>query len=365
MSQRSRTGLFHVGYLQVSEALNRFFSIVFSLALLVFAAPLMLLIALVILAVDGLPVFYSGVRLGKDKRLFRMYKFRTLVPAAQGLIGGEVFTTQLSSNRDLLTRTGSFLRDTRLDELPQFLNVLRGDMDILGPRPERPEVYEKLCRNIRGYDRRFTVKPGLIGYSQIFTPHSTPKRIRHLVDNKFLTLRHRYSLEVFVVSAALLMLTVRLFRALFAVVRRNAANLFRGRSEKRALPRLEPKNTLVRFGPAGDAPGAALPGEAVLKDINEEALLLYSATPVGDGPLSLRITAPIVNWHGHEVLKTAYCTGRKLYQSSGGPGPYPNRCVIRYTPDTPRNGYIVHQYLLGGSIAHVGRGNRQLRPAPA
>lgn len=337
-----------VGYHRASGAVNRLFVIVFSSVLLVCALPIMLLTALVVLLLDGRPLFYSGVRLGKNKVPFRMYKFRTLVTDAQQRIGPELFTSRLSSNRELLTRSGQFLRDTRLDEIPQIFNVLKGDMDILGPRPERPEIYEKYCRQIKGYDRRFAVKPGLIGYSQIFTPHSAPKRMRYLVDNKFLIYRHRYSIELVLVLAATALLFVRVLQKLFVAVRDTLNNLVHRRREKRILVRHQPRGAVVRLTPAASGEGGAV--EGVLKDINEEALLALTPAAVGSGPLSIRITATARNWHGVVVRKTAFCTGEVMSRGFSGDERLPFRCVVRYRPATPRNAYIVHQYLLESSI---------------
>ena len=146
-----------------------------SLALIIVAFPAFLLIALLITLQDRGPVFYRGIRLGRHKEPFYMYKFRTMVPDAERMIGAEIFSRSLESGTNILTWSGRFLRETRLDELPQLFNTLKGDMDLLGPRPLRPAVYEKFCSRIKGFDRRFDVRPGLFGFSQLFTPHSSPK----------------------------------------------------------------------------------------------------------------------------------------------------------------------------------------------
>ena len=103
-----------------------------------------------------------------------MYKFRTLPVGAQKKIGSKL----LSFRHCKLPFFSKFLRDTRLDELPQLFNIMKGEMDFLGPRPLRPEIYDHMCKGITNYDLRFNVRPGLVGYSQLFTPHSSPKRIR-------------------------------------------------------------------------------------------------------------------------------------------------------------------------------------------
>ncbi len=340
-----------VGYRHASEAFNRFFVILFSSVLLLCALPILLLTALSILVLDGRPLFYSGVRLGRNKVPFRMYKFRTLVVDAQPRIGAELFTPSLSSNRELLTRSGKFLRDTRLDEIPQLFNVLRGDMDILGPRPERPEIYEKFCRQIKGYDRRFSVLPGLIGYSQIFTPHSAPKRLRYLVDNKFLVFRHRYSIEFVLVVAATVMLFIRFLHKLFVAAGGTLNNLLHRRREKRILYRNRPKDAVVHLTRAD-----GIPVEGILKDINEEALLVLAPAAVGTGTLQLQLVTATRNWYGFMVRKTAYGTGEIIHEARSEAGWFPYRYVIRYHPATPRNAYIIHQYFLDSSILSARRG---------
>ena len=184
---------FKTGYLAGPPAKSIFFNCLSSFAaffLMVLALPLFILVALVLKIKDGGPIIYSGVRLGLNKEQFTMFKFRTLPVNAQQIIGGDLLS---GKHRTMVSPLTKFLRDTRLDELPQLFNVLKGDMVFIGPRPVRPEVYEERCKHIKNYDRRFQVKPGLIGYSQLFTPHSSPKRLRSLIDNKYLT-RKRFFL---------------------------------------------------------------------------------------------------------------------------------------------------------------------------
>ncbi|NOT28893.1 MAG: sugar transferase, partial [Planctomycetes bacterium] len=150
-----------------------------ALVLLLLALPMLGLLALFVLAADGWPAFYSGERLGRGRRPFTLYKLRTLKRGAEKVVGGGL----LGHKQELVIRGGTFLRDTRLDELPQLWNVVCGDMALLGPRPERAEVYRAQCAAIPGYARRFDVRPGLIGVSQLFTPHATDKRYRTLLDN--------------------------------------------------------------------------------------------------------------------------------------------------------------------------------------
>jgi exopolysaccharide biosynthesis polyprenyl glycosylphosphotransferase len=119
--------------------------------------------ALATLLNSGLPILYAQTRLGLAGRLFVIYKFRTMRQDAEG--DGEVRTTLEQDPR--VTRVGGFLRRTRLDELPQFWNVLRGEMSLVGPRAERPELIASYQKQIPFYRSRFLVKPGLTGWAQI------------------------------------------------------------------------------------------------------------------------------------------------------------------------------------------------------
>jgi exopolysaccharide biosynthesis polyprenyl glycosylphosphotransferase len=120
-------------------------------------------LSLAILLDSGWPIFYSQPRLGKGGLVFKIYKYRTMRQDAEA--DGEAKTTLENDPR--VTRMGSFMRKTRLDELPQFWNVLRGDMSLVGPRAERPELVAAYQKQVPFYRARLLVKPGLTGWAQI------------------------------------------------------------------------------------------------------------------------------------------------------------------------------------------------------
>jgi lipopolysaccharide/colanic/teichoic acid biosynthesis glycosyltransferase len=194
-----------------SSLLDRVFNIVGSLILLVASSPLFVVIPLLIKLDDPRgPVLYRGRRLGRGKEPFTIFKFRSLKTDAAAALGNDL----VGQGHNVETRIGAFLRDTRLDELPQLFNVLRGDMNLVGPRPERQEIYQQHCEAIPGYDLRFSVRPGMIGYSQVFTPHRTYKRLRSLVDYRFTIKNHSTAKDAQLLISALVILSGRLLRRL-------------------------------------------------------------------------------------------------------------------------------------------------------
>jgi len=145
------------------EMTKRILDVLGSLVGLAILAILTPFIALATIFDSGLPVFYSQERLGKGGSVFHIYKFRTMRQDAE--LDGKPRLAQKHDPR--ITRVGSFLRVTRLDELPQFWNVLRGDMSLVGPRAERPELVAEFQKQIPFYRARLLVKPGLTGWAQV------------------------------------------------------------------------------------------------------------------------------------------------------------------------------------------------------
>jgi sugar transferase (PEP-CTERM system associated) len=154
-------------YSQFRNVGKRVFDVVVCLLLLILAWPLMVFAVLAVFLETGMPIIYRQTRTGLNGRPFSIYKFRSMTKDAEK--GGKAVWA--SANDARVTKIGSFMRNTRIDELPQIFNVLRGEMSFIGPRPERPEFVERLKETLPHYDFRHRVKPGLMGWAQLNYPY--------------------------------------------------------------------------------------------------------------------------------------------------------------------------------------------------
>lgn len=149
--------------------MKRLFDIICSLLALVILSPVFAIIALVIVSDDGPPVIFRQNRVGKDEKLFKIFKFRTMKKGTRN-----ASTHDLVESDSVVTRPGKVLRKLSLDELPQLVNILKGDMSFVGPRPLIPEETE--IRELRRARNVYSVRPGVTGWSQV--------NGRDLVDNE-------------------------------------------------------------------------------------------------------------------------------------------------------------------------------------
>lgn len=159
--------LIGLNQIPLEQIRNRFFKrvedIVVALFGLIILSPLLVFIALIVKYSSRGPVFYKQERVGLDKKPFTIYKFRTMRTDAETSTG----PVWAQKKDDRTTRSGRFLRKTSLDELPQLFNVLKGDMSIVGPRPERPHFVKQFKEEVNGYMQRHYVKTGITGWAQV------------------------------------------------------------------------------------------------------------------------------------------------------------------------------------------------------
>lgn len=178
MSAAKPMHLFHLPILRVTRYnpqpeyvfIKRLFDIVASGLVLLILSPLMLLIALAIKLTDGGPVFYKQCRLTKNGKAFMVHKFRSMRVDAES---DGVARLSTGDKDDRITPVGRFIRKVRLDELPQLLDILRGDMSVVGPRPERPEIAAEYMEELPEFALRLQAKAGLTGYAQVYGKYNT------------------------------------------------------------------------------------------------------------------------------------------------------------------------------------------------
>ena len=177
----------------ITVRLKRLSDIIGALTLAFISLPVVVLTALTIKLTSKGPIFFTQTRVGMNGDDFTIYKFRTMTVDAESM-GAQ----WASKNDDRITPLGHFFRKTRIDELPQIWNILKGDMSIVGPRPERPEFTEELAKDIPYYDLRHVIKPGLTGWAQVNYPYgaSTEDALRKLQFDLYYIKNHSIILDL-------------------------------------------------------------------------------------------------------------------------------------------------------------------------
>ncbi|MGE9976688.1 exopolysaccharide biosynthesis polyprenyl glycosylphosphotransferase [Coprococcus catus] len=164
--------------------IKRTIDILFSGMGLVILSPMILIVAACIKLYDGGPVFYKQIRLTKGHKEFEIYKFRSMIVDAEK--NGARLAAQ---NDNRITPIGKVIRATRVDELPQLINILKGDMTLVGPRPERPEIEDLYLKEIPEFGMRLKVKAGLTGYAQVFGKYNTSPEDKLKLDLLYINQR--------------------------------------------------------------------------------------------------------------------------------------------------------------------------------
>lgn len=159
----------NLGMSTTQLAIKRIMDIFIALIGIILTSPIMLVTAMAIKGYDGGPVFYRQVRCTKDKKEFKIYKFRSMKVDSEK----DGVARLATENDDRITPVGKIIRAVRIDEIPQFFNILKGDMSFVGPRPERPEIIAEYEKIIPEFAYRTRVKAGLTGYAQVYGKYNT------------------------------------------------------------------------------------------------------------------------------------------------------------------------------------------------
>lgn len=188
------------GLTPAQRVAKRCMDIVLSAIALLITSPAFLVVAISIKLEDGGPVFYKQKRLTRNGREFEILKFRSMIVDAEKYAGAVLAT----EDDPRITKTGKVIRATRLDELPQLLNILKGDMSIVGPRPERKAIADEYCKDIPEFAYRLKVRGGLTGYAQIYGKYNTSAYDKLRLDLMYI---ENYS---FLLDIKLIILTMRI-----------------------------------------------------------------------------------------------------------------------------------------------------------
>lgn len=188
----------------LSRLVKRTFDLLFSTIGLIVALPLGFVVSVAILVTSGGPIFYSQERIGLGGRRFRLIKFRTMVPDAEG--SAEEILAEPDDPR--VTRLGGFLRRFRLDEIPQFVSVFKGDMSFVGPRPERPGFVKHFSATLPGYSERHKVKPGVTGLAQVRGYYDTAAENKLRYDLAYIY-NYSFSLDLLIILETIKVVLVR------------------------------------------------------------------------------------------------------------------------------------------------------------
>lgn len=183
---------------KIQRTIKRMIDIIVSLIVLIPFFPIWILIAVMIKLTSEGPVFFLQDRPGLHKKIFKVYKFRTMKPGSEKMIKGK----EVMLDDDRITSIGRILRRTKLDEIPQVLNVLKGEMSLVGPRPERIDSLEDYTDEI---SKRLNVRPGMTGLAQVS-------------GNIFLSLENRYKLDVYYVENFSLWLDLKIILRTVGVI---------------------------------------------------------------------------------------------------------------------------------------------------
>ncbi len=187
------------------QKIKRAIDLIVSTLILIITSPVLIFVSIAIKLESKGPVFYKQIRVGKDGKEFKVYKFRSMYEDAEKH-SGPVWSQK---NDPRITKVGRFIRTVRLDEVPQFINVFQGHMSLVGPRPERPFFVEKLSHEIPLYKRRLKVRPGITGWAQV----------KHKYDENIEDVKKKLHYDLYYIENISLRMDFKiLFRTIFVVL---------------------------------------------------------------------------------------------------------------------------------------------------
>jgi len=311
------------GFIPRNETFHRIYNLTLSGGLFLFILPLFLIIATALLVTQGRSIFYFGPRLGRNRKLFHVIKFRTLDnEKAKVITKGGV----LPPGTGIETPLGGFLRDTRLDELPQLLNVIFGDMNLCGPRPVRPEIAAIYRCEVPNYDDRFAVKPGLVGHTQAYMNHGVSKVIRGRYNALLVRSPVNYAREIAMIALVGLCVLTRGGSTTFRSLRNRIARSASAADVERA------KTFALTFTPEAETLTGEVAALAVVA-VDDSTLWLRDgpSTPQAlSGRLEIRLPDGQLRW--------ARVALDPLVQRDG--------IAFRYRPLSDFSYHIISRYLL-------------------
>ncbi|WP_165820354.1 sugar transferase [Microvirga sp. KLBC 81] len=333
------------GYQTNNETLHRAWNLFLGLSIALFCLPFLVIVAVLVYVDSGGPIIYRGARLGRNRVPFFLYKFRTLKPEAAEVTKNQV----LPAGSGLETRIGRVLRETRLDEIPQLWNIIRGDMNLFGPRPVRAEIAQIYAQQIKHYDQRFLVKPGIVGHTQVFMPHGASKRIRARYNNILVKRPVNPVKEIlflaFVGSTALMKLALVFARALAAIPARRT-----------------PSEEQIGFHPQ-TFPGISIElcdrhnkviARGAVTAISEESISFVTDLPVTEQSLAIRLRRNIRDGKARRAACIAHIRSHLIdgRQSAHAPSePSPPAYVATYKTNSDFQKYLIDTYFTKSRFA--------------
>lgn len=338
------------GYRVTNEPLYRLWNLTLLAVIGSTALPVVVAIYVMLCLTQRSPIFYKGIRLGRDRKPFIIYKFRTLATCAER----QTQACVLPPHSGLETRMGKFLRVSRLDELPQLFNVLRGDMNFFGPRPVRRVIARKAQRTIAYYHRRFSVKPGLVGYAQLYMTHRTPKALRARLNAHFCRRKACFWKEPLIMALTVWglarkgveMLLKQSHRRIIAMVRRHrdASAAFAYADLDRIVSHLAMRKTSLEY--VCTEKGHI---NCVMLSINHEAFALLAPVPLGTGNGTFVLQRDIKGTRKKVIM--AKCKGNLVLMDKSAMEPrFSYRYSAYYEPLNDSDAYVIDKFFLGNSI---------------